>query len=197
MLKTPLHQHHIDQGGKMVDFAGWDMPLYYKGEDSAGSIVDEHNQVRTIGGVFDVSHMGRFTFEGKDAVRFLDRVCTRQVAGMQDGQARYSLVCNENGGCKDDVLVYRRAEGQYSMVCNASNRLKLIEHFDAVRGDLVFKFEDITEKTAMIAMTTTRKTNGMVTMMISRFFVPIMPATDDADGAASRNSSGSRSRRPS
>ncbi len=146
LAHTPFHRFHVEHGGKMVDFAGWEMPLHY------GSIIDEHQQVRASGGLFDVSHMGRFTFEGKDAVRFLDRVCTRQIAGMQDGQARYSLVCNEQGGCRDDVLVYKRADGEYSMVCNAANRLKLIEHFEQVRGDLVFKFADITEKTAMIAL---------------------------------------------
>ena len=130
LRRTPLAGVHERLGARMVEFAGFSMPVHYT------SIREEHAAVREAAGLFDVSHMGRFTFEGKDAVRFLDRVCTRQVAGMQDGQARYSLVCNENGGCKDDVLVYRRAEGQYSMVCNASNRLKLIEHFDAVRGDL-------------------------------------------------------------
>lgn len=144
--RTPFHQYHVDHGGRMVDFAGWELPIRY------GSIIDEHHQVRTSGGLFDVSHMGRLKFTGRDVVRFLDRICTRQIHGMQDGQCRYSLICNENGGCRDDVLVYRIADGEYMMVCNAANRAKLLEHFDQVRGDLVFKLEDQTEKTAMVAI---------------------------------------------
>jgi len=73
---TAFHQFHVDHGGKMVDFAGWDMPLHY------GSIIDEHNQVRRSGGMFDVSHMGRVRFSGRDARRFLEHVCTRQIFDM-------------------------------------------------------------------------------------------------------------------
>jgi aminomethyltransferase len=130
----------------MVPFAGWEMPLHY------GSIIDEHNQVRESGGIFDVSHMGRFSFTGKDARAFLDAVCTRQIWGMQDGMARYSFVCNERGGCHDDVLVYRVGETDYRMVCNAANREKLIAHFEAAKGDMVFKFEDQTLKSGMVAV---------------------------------------------
>ena len=145
LLHTPLHQFHVDRKAKMVDFTGWDMPLHY------GSIIDEHKQVRTSGGLFDVSHMGRFVITGRDSRRFLDLVCTRQVWGMKDGMARYSIICNERGGCRDDVLVYRVGEDDYRMVCNAANRTKLVDHFQAVKGDLVFKFQDITTKSAMVA----------------------------------------------
>ncbi|UCD75835.1 MAG: hypothetical protein JSV91_02740, partial [Phycisphaerales bacterium] len=94
LLKTPFHQFHLDHHAMMVDFTGWHMPLHY------GSIIAEHKQVRTSGGLFDVSHMGRFTFTGRDARRFLDHVCTRQIWGMKDGQVRYSMVCNERGGVR-------------------------------------------------------------------------------------------------
>ena len=143
---TPFHHYHLKHGGKMVPFAGWEMPLNY------GSIIEEHHHVRSSGGLFDVSHMGCLRFTGKDACRFLDRVCTRQIWGMPDGSARYSFICNENGGCKDDVLVYRIREGEYIMVCNAANREKLLAHFDDVRGDLTFKLKDETEDTAMVAI---------------------------------------------
>ncbi|MCA9295518.1 MAG: hypothetical protein KC983_03355, partial [Phycisphaerales bacterium] len=146
LARTPFHDVHLAHGGKMVDFVGWSMPLHY------GSIIDEHHQTRRSGGLFDVSHMGRFRFKGRDARRFLDHVCTRQIHGMQDGQIRYSMVCNERGGVKDDVLVYRLDDAEYLMVCNASNREKLIAHFEAVRGDLVFNFADETESTAMVAI---------------------------------------------
>ena len=153
LAHTPFHQFHVARGAKLIDFTGWDMPLHY------GSIIEEHNQVRRSGGFFDVSHMGRFRITGRDARAFLDLVCTRQIWGMSDGQICYSMICNEQGGTKDDVLIYRYSETSYSMVCNASNRLKLLEHFDAVRGrgvqgrgDMVFKLVDETESTAMIAL---------------------------------------------
>jgi len=146
LQKTPFHQFHLDHGAMMVNFTDWDMPMHF------GSIIEEHQQVRSSGGFFDVSHMGRLRFKGRDACTFLDRVCTRQILGIQKGQIRYSLICNEEGGCKDDVLVYGVDDGAYLMVCNGANRAKLLEHFDAVRGDLVFKFKDETESTAMLAV---------------------------------------------
>lgn len=146
LLKTPLHALHVEAGAKMVDFVGWDMPLHY------GSIIEEHHQVRRAGGFFDVSHMGRVRFSGRHARRFLDRVCTRQILGMERGMVRYSLVCNERGGCRDDVLVYCFDEDDYLMVCNASNRAKLLEHFAQVKGDLVFKMDDQTLSTCMVAV---------------------------------------------
>ncbi|MGI9014834.1 MAG: glycine cleavage system aminomethyltransferase GcvT [Phycisphaerales bacterium] len=143
---TPFHAYHLEQDGKMVPFAGWEMPIHY------GSILDEHHQCRNSGGLFDVSHMGRLRFTGRDACRFLDRICTRQIAGMPDGSARYSFVCNEAGGCKDDVLVYRISDGEYVMVCNASNREKLLSHIDNARSEYVFKMKDETESTGMVAV---------------------------------------------
>jgi aminomethyltransferase len=146
LRKTPFYKYHVQHGARLVDYTGWEMPLLYT------SIIEEHKQVRERGGLFDVSHMGRFTFKGKDAARFLDRVCTRRIGGMQERQVRYSLVCNERGGCRDDVLVYRHGESEFSMVCNAANREKLIEHFAQCKGDLVYRFGDVTEKTAMVAL---------------------------------------------
>ncbi len=146
LRQTPFHTFHVNHGAKLVDYTGWDMPLHY------GSIIEEHHQVRRSGGMFDVSHMGRLRFSGRDAQRFLDHVCTRQIGGMQPGQVRYGLICNEQGGCKDDVLVYCIGESEYLMVCNAANREKLLGHFQEVRGDMVFKLRDETESTAMVAV---------------------------------------------
>ena len=146
LLRTPFHAYHLDQGAKMVDFAGWDMPLHY------GSIIDEHNQVRSSGGLFDVSHMGRLRFKGKDACRLLDQICTRQIQGMEDGQIRYSLICNESGGCLDDVLVYKEGDANYSMVCNGANREKIWTHIMATKEGYVCKAKDETDSTAMIAV---------------------------------------------
>ena len=143
---TPFHSYHLDHGAKMVDFAGWEMPLHY------GSILEEHKQVRNSGGLFDVSHMGRFRFNGKDACRLLDRLCTRQIHGMSEGQIRYSLVCNERGGCHDDVLVYCEGKTNYLMVCNGANRVKICNHIELNRSEYVCKVKDETDSTAMIAI---------------------------------------------
>ena len=148
MLKTPLHQFHLDYHARMVDFTGWEMPMVYT------SIHDEHKQVRQSGGVFDVSHMGRVKVKGRHARRLLERLCSRRISDMQAGQCRYSLVCNERGGVRDDVLVYRFDDDDFMVVVNASNREKLLEHFEQVRADADFKvsIEDQTESTAMIAV---------------------------------------------
>src|SRR5687768_9587870 len=112
MLKrTPFYDFHIATGAKMVEFAGWEMPILYR------SIVDEHNQTRTSGSLFDVSHMGRFTFTGRDSHRFLDHVLTRRLSDQQVGQSRYSLVCNSAGGILDDIIVSRDTKN-WLMVCN-------------------------------------------------------------------------------
>lgn len=146
LLQTPFHKWHVEYGAKLVEYAGWEMPLLYT------SIIEEHRWVRSSGGFFDVSHMGRLRFTGRHARKFLDRVCTRQILGMEDGQCRYSLVCNEQGGVRDDVLVYRFDDDEYLVVCNAANRAKLLRHFEEVRGDMVFRVEDQTESTAMAAI---------------------------------------------
>jgi aminomethyltransferase len=149
MLKrTPFYEFHASAGGRMVDFAGWEMPILYRG------IVDEHEQTRRSGSIFDVSHMGRLYFSGgADAVAFLNKVLTRNVSEQQVGQSRYSLVCNESGGVLDDVIISRDARN-WILVCNASNREKLIKHFTAVRkaSDLDFDMSDQTDGTAMVAI---------------------------------------------
>ncbi len=147
-LRTPLHGFHLDHGGKMVDFAGWDMPMLYT------SIHEEHVQTRTSGGLFDVSHMGRVKVTGRHARRFLERLCTRRISDMEAGQCRYSLVCNEQGGVRDDVIVYRMDEDEFLVVVNASNRAKLLGHFAEVikAGELAVKIDDQTQSTAMVAL---------------------------------------------
>lgn len=143
---TPFHALHLEHKAKMVEFAGYDMPIAY------GSIIEEHKWCRSSAGFFDVSHMGRLRFSGRHARKFLDHVCTRQIYGMQAGMIRYSLVCNDQGGCRDDVLVYCVDEDEYLMVCNASNRHKLLKHFAERKGDFSFKFVDETDSTAMVAI---------------------------------------------
>lgn len=119
MQRTPLFTQHQACGGKLVDFAGWEMPIQY------GSVVDEYQTVRTKAGLFDVSHMGRIWVEGSGAVPFLQRVTTNDVGTLAVSQAHYSMVCNERGGIKDDIFVYRLAADEYMLCVNASNREKI------------------------------------------------------------------------
>ena len=145
--RTPFYDFHVSMGARLVDFAGWEMPICYRG------IVEEHEQTRNSGSIFDVSHMGRLHFSGKDATKFLNHVVTRNVAEQKIGQSRYSLVCNEAGGVLDDVIVSRDLK-HWIMVCNASNRDKLVRHFGEVRRrtDMDLDISDQTESTAMVAL---------------------------------------------
>ena len=144
---TPFRDFHSSVGAKMVDFAGWEMPILYRG------ITDEHNQTRRSGSLFDVSHMGRLYFTGKDVVPFLNKVLTRNVTEQRVGQSRYSLVCNEAGGVMDDVII-SKDQKNWILVVNASNRQKIVDHFNAVLTSTGMEVEmvDNTESTAMVAI---------------------------------------------
>lgn len=145
MLQTSLHDWHADHGARMVDFAGWHMPVQYT------SIVDEHNAVRNKAGIFDIAHMGRIKFTGPDACAFLDRIVTNNVAILEPGQIRYALVCNENGGILDDVLVYR-FDDFYMLVVNASNREKIVKWLDQHKGSSDVAIDDLTTSWFMLAI---------------------------------------------
>jgi len=149
LLQTPLHAWHAAHGGRMVDFAGWSMPVQYT------SIVEEHQACRSSAALFDVSHMGRLFFEGPNAEQLLDRLLTRKVAGLPPGKIRYSLMCNESGGILDDVLIYHIiglvGPPYHLLVVNASNRQKIIDWLVQQRLDGV-QFTDRTAQTAMIAV---------------------------------------------
>jgi aminomethyltransferase len=143
--RTPLYDWHVARGARIVDFAGWDMPIQYS------TIIEEHTTVRTGAGLFDISHMGRLSFGGPDSLALLQHVYTNNAATMQDGQVRYGLVCNEQGGIRDDVLVYKWPYG-YAMVVNASNRPKIVEWLHQQRGSRQVQVDDQTTTTAMIAI---------------------------------------------
>jgi aminomethyltransferase len=147
LKRTPFYNYHQEHDAKFVDFAGWEMPIRY------GSIIEEHNQCRSSGAVFDVSHMGRVRLSGRHARKLLETLLTRKVSDMQVGQARYALVCNERGGVLDDILVYKFND-DWMLVVNASNREKILAHIDAVakQFDYTAKVDDQTESTAMIAV---------------------------------------------
>ena len=119
LKRTPLYEAHLRCGGKMVEFGGFEMPVQYK-----TGVIREHMAVRTGCGLFDVSHMGEVLLEGPDAVKNLNALLTNDYSVMEDGQARYSPMCNEQGGTVDDLIVYRVADERYFIVVNASNREK-------------------------------------------------------------------------
>jgi glycine cleavage system T protein (aminomethyltransferase) len=144
-LRTALYDWHEAHGARMVDFAGWDMPVQYT------SIVEEHTTVRTAAGMFDISHMGRLSFAGPDSLGLIQRVFTNNAATMKDMQVRYGLVCNDRGGVRDDVLVYRWPYG-WAMVVNASNRDKIIAWLADSKGKLNSELHDQTMETCMVAV---------------------------------------------
>jgi aminomethyltransferase len=144
-LRTPLFDWHAAHGARIVDFAGWDMPVQYT------SITEEHVAVRTASGLFDISHMGRLSFGGPDALDLIQEVYTNNAATMKDFQVRYGLVCNERGGIRDDVLVYRWPYG-YAMVINASNRDKIVAWLAEHKGTRNVEVQDQTLATCMVAV---------------------------------------------
>ncbi len=133
----------------MVEFAGWLMPVQYS------SIIEEHNATRSAVGIFDVSHMGRFYFDGEGIEEFLDGLTTRRIIGIEPGRIRYSLMTNEAGMILDDVLVYRLPEGgefPYMMVVNAGNRIKILDWINSQGRGKSIRLHDRTTATAMIAV---------------------------------------------
>jgi aminomethyltransferase len=143
--RTALYDWHVAHGARVVDFAGWDMPVQYS------TITEEHQAVRTGAGLFDVSHMGRLSFGGPDTLALIQQVITNNAATLKDFQVRYSLVCNERGGIRDDVLVYRWPYG-YAMVVNASNRAKIVGWLAEHQGGRQVEVRDQTLDTCMIAL---------------------------------------------
>jgi glycine cleavage system T protein (aminomethyltransferase) len=114
-MRTPLFEQHVDLGAKVVDFAGWEMPVQYEG------IREEHSAVRRHAGMFDVSHMGQVEVEGPGALAFLQRALSNDVARAHIGGAQYSCLCQEDGGVIDDLFAYRLGGDRYLVVTNAAN----------------------------------------------------------------------------
>lgn len=146
LKRTPLYDFNLARGGRMVDFAGWEMPVQFE------SILDEHKATRAAAGLFDVSHMGEARIEGAQATEFLDYVLTNDIASMDVGRVVYSLMCYENGGVVDDLLVYRKGENSYLLCLNASNSEKDIAWMKSHAQGFDVEVEDISENFALIAL---------------------------------------------
>jgi aminomethyltransferase len=119
LLQTPLHDRHVALGARMVDFAGWHMPLSYP-----TGVVAEHLATRRGAGLFDISHMGRFSVGGAEAPDLLQRVLSNNVAALNVGQAQYTFITAPTGGAVDDAYLYRLHTDEYLLVLNAANREK-------------------------------------------------------------------------
>lgn len=145
LRQTPLFAEHAARAARFVPYAGWRMPVQYRG------VTEEHHAVRRAVGLFDVSHMGRLVFEGPRAVEVVDGAITNDFSNVEPGRALYTCCCNERGGILDDLIVYRLARERVLVVCNAANHEKIAGHLAALakgRAD----FDDQSERTALIAV---------------------------------------------
>ena len=145
MKRTSLYEVHKNLDAKFTEFGGWEMPLQYS------SIVTEHLSVRSIVGLFDLSHMGELEVSGQGANELVQKLSTNDVGRLSDGRVLYTLFCNERGGIVDDLLVYRHADNHYMLVVNASNIEKDLAWVETC-NDTGAEVKNISEDTALIAL---------------------------------------------
>jgi aminomethyltransferase len=146
MKTTALTQKHISLGAKMVEFAGYNMPIQYT------NLLQEHEQVRKSAGMFDVSHMGEFMVEGEKALDLLQYVTSNDVSRLSPGKIQYSCLPNEQGGIVDDLLVYNLAPNKYMLVVNASNMQKDWDWISKWNEKYGVKMTDVSDGTSLLAV---------------------------------------------
>jgi aminomethyltransferase len=146
VVRTPLYEKHVELGAKLVDFAGWEMPVLYEG------IREEHAAVRTHTGMFDVSHMGEVEVEGPGALGFLQRVLSNDVEKIDVGGAQYSCLCDEDGGVLDDLFAYRLGGDRYLVVTNAANHRSDLEWLGRWSRGFDVAVRDVADRYAMLAV---------------------------------------------
>ncbi len=146
LLRTPLYDAHCALGAKMVPFAGWEMPVQYR-----GGILAEHKAVREHAGLFDVSHMGEFEVTGPDRNAFVQRVTSNDVSALTEGQVQYSTLLHESGGIVDDCTVYR-FEDKVMIVVNAANIAKDWEHIVALKKGANVRLRNISDEVGLLAL---------------------------------------------
>lgn len=160
MLRTPFYHKLVALGGRMVDFAGYELPVQFEG----AGVIAEHNAVRQKAGLFDVSHMGEIWLRGKDAFNTIQNLVTNDITTLKEGGVRYSLLPNENGGVKDDILIYRVGAEEYLIVVNAANMQKDADWIEShLLGDT--QFENASAKTSQLAL------QGPASLQIIREFI--------------------------
>jgi aminomethyltransferase len=143
--RTPLYQTHVEAGAKIVDFAGWEMPVQYAG------VIDEHRAVRNAAGLFDVSHMGEILVKGPAAETYLQSVTPNDVSKLTSGRAHYSGLLTEAGTYIDDLLVYRLGEDEFLLVVNAANADKDFAWLQEHKIDGV-ELRDVSDRYALLAL---------------------------------------------
>jgi glycine cleavage system T protein (aminomethyltransferase) len=146
LRRTPLYDRHLAAGGKLVPFAGWEMPVQYEG------IRQEHLVVRRHAGVFDVSHMGQVETRGPQALEFLQRMLSNDVRRIPEGGAQYSVMCRDDGGILDDLFTYRLADCTFLTVTNAANHEKDVTWLQAHASDVDVDAVDVAARFAMLAV---------------------------------------------
>lgn len=142
---TPLYNEHVKLGGKVVDFAGWFLPVQYT------NLIEEHKAVRENAGIFDVSHMGQISFQGPGALDYVQQLTVNDVRKLVDGQAQYSVMCRENGTAIDDIIVYRFNEEHFMFVVNASN-IDKDYHWIEEHAPHDLEVTDLSKEYALIAL---------------------------------------------
>jgi aminomethyltransferase len=145
-MRTPLYEKHVELGAKLVDFAGWEMPVQYEG------VREEHSAVRTHAGIFDVSHMGEVEVEGPGALAFLQRVLSNDVAAIGLGGGQYSCLCAEDGGVLDDLFAYRLGGDRYLLVTNSANHAADLAWLGRWSRGADVIVRDVADRYAMLAV---------------------------------------------
>lgn len=143
---TALYEQHKIAGASFTDFGGWQMPLKYSSE------LAEHHAVRNAAGLFDLSHMGEVWVTGPDAAAFLDYALTGKLSAVAVGKAKYSLICQEDGGIIDDLITYRRGEQKYLVVPNAGNAAVVAAALAERAANFDVRVEDVSAQTSLIAI---------------------------------------------
>lgn len=146
LKKTALFEEHKRLGGKIIEFAGWALPVQYEG------IMDEHHRVRNQAGLFDVSHMGEIQIKGRDALALVQKLITNDIAKLKEGRIAYSPMCNHEGGIIDDLLVYKYGEEDYLLVVNAGNTRKDYEWILEQAQGMEVEVEDLSQGIAQLAL---------------------------------------------
>jgi len=145
LRRTALYDAHVALGGRIVPFAGWEMPVQYAG------VVAEHKAVREAAGLFDVCHMGELELRGEHAVEVVDYLISNDLKALPVGKALYTVCCNAEGTILDDLIVYKRSLDDVLIVCNASNREKIVAHFQKA-AEHHCEFRDLSDELGLIAL---------------------------------------------
>ena len=146
MAKTVLHDEHVKLGASFTDFGGWDMPVRYSSD------LAEHHAVRSAAGAFDISHMAEIFVTGDQAAEFLDHALIGIASEIAVGRAKYSMICNKDGGIIDDLIVYRLGEDRFLVIANAGNRHSVVHALHDRKDEFAVVVDDQSDDWALIAV---------------------------------------------